>query len=158
PVPLPQVDRAPEPQPIAPQPIESTGGPMPTTPKPKKTRKKILVSIAAILMLLTAAVGGGWFWYQAQLAPVDSTNSEMQKVEVTQGSLPAQIAKQLKEADLIRNESAFLAYARITGVQDSLQAGTYRLSPSESTPAIIDHLTKGNTDSFDITFIPGATL
>jgi UPF0755 protein len=39
-----------------------------------------------------------------------------------------------------------------------MQAGTYRLSPAESTPQIVEHLVNGLVDEFSITFYPGATL
>ena len=68
------------------------------------------------------------------------------------------IADQLKEDGLIRSTTAFLWHARIQGVQNKLQAGTYRLSKSESTPEIIDHLSSGKVDMFSVTFLPGATL
>ncbi|MGH7218660.1 MAG: endolytic transglycosylase MltG, partial [Candidatus Microsaccharimonas sp.] len=49
-------------------------------------------------------------------------------------------------------------YTRIQGVQNNLQAGSYRLSPSETMPEVVDHLSNGNVDTFQLTFLPGTTL
>ncbi len=148
-------------QPVAPvtpppQPIEQNPAP---NLKPKRNRaKKWLIALIVLVVILVSAVIAGWFWYQSLLSPVDAGDTDKQVVQIVEGTLPDEIATLLKEKDLIRNEAAFLLYARIQGVQNSLQAGTYRLAASETTPEIVNHLTKGNVDTFDITFIPGATL
>ncbi len=79
-------------------------------------------------------------------------------VTITAGSTPSAIAATLKQEGIIRSEPVFLWYTRINGVQNNLQAGAYRLSPSESTQEVVEHLSNGNVDTFSITFLPGATL
>ncbi len=159
PVQQPPVNRPVVPQPPAPaetpvsQPIEQSGLP------PKKSKKKmILLIIAGILLLGILAVAALWFWYQMQLSPVDSGNTEKVAVRIEEASTPNEIAATLKEEGVIKNETAFLWYTRIQGVQNQLQAGTYRLSPSESTAQVVEHLVNGSVDTFQITFYPGATL
>lgn len=163
PTPQPVAQVTPQPNPVAPEPVT----PQPITndsgilnpSKKKKSRKKLVLGLAASLfgaILLTFA--GLFFWYNAQLAPVDATNTDKKVVTIVAGSTPDVIASQLKEEGLIRDSAVFLWHARFEGVQNSLQAGTYRLSPSESTPEITTHLTSGKVDSFNIRFLPGATL
>lgn len=82
----------------------------------------------------------------------------MKLVTISSGSTPDEIASELASQQVIRSAQVFLWYTKITGTQHVLQAGVYRLSPSESTPQVVEHLTKGNVDAFDITFLPGATL
>lgn len=156
PVPQPPIQPAPQ-EPVtpfapAPQPIEQ-----PPVKKPNK-KKRWLLGILSILILGIFAAVGVWFWYQSQLAPVDSGNSEKIAVKIEDSSTPNQIASVLKESNVIKNENAFLWYTRIQGVQNQLKAGSYRLSPSESTAQIVEHLVKGSVDTFTITFYPGATL
>jgi len=74
------------------------------------------------------------------------------------GSTPDQIGDELKEQSIIRNSTAFDVYMRIFGRNKILQAGTYRLSPAETVPQIVEHLANGSVDQFSITFFPGATL
>ena len=139
----------------APQPIDQSG----LSQKKKRSKKKLaLIIIAAILGLGIIAVAAIWFWYQSQLTPVDSGNTEKAVVTIEAASTPSAIATTLKDEGVIKNETAFLWYTRIQGVQNQLQAGSYRLSPSESTAEIVEHLVKGSVDTFSITFYPGATL
>lgn len=154
------------PRPVAPtpelthQPIEDPASQQPRRkPARKKSWKKgLLWTLLSLVLVGILAATGIWFWYNAQLGAVDPSNDEKKLVAIVSGSTPAQIAKTLKDESVIRSESAFLWYTRLNGTQNSLQAGTYRLSPSETTPEVVEHLTNGNVDTFNITFLPGATL
>ena len=159
PTPPPQVPEATVPIPPAPrpQPIGTSG--LDNKPKGSSKLKKIILSLViGFLILIAAASATGWVWYQSQLAPVDDGNLERIRVTIELDTSPSQIAAVLKEQGVIRSTDAFSIYTRLSDTRNSLQAGSYRLSPSESTPQIVDHLTKGNVDTFDITFLPGATL
>ncbi len=128
--------------------------------KKRKTSKKRLffgISGGLLLLALTTLVGG-WFWYQAQLGAVNPDDQTKKVVVITNGSTPDTIATQLHTQGLIKNALAFLWYTRSKDVQGSLQAGTYRLSPSETTQTIVEHLVGGKVDTFQVTFLPGATL
>ncbi|UTX51561.1 endolytic transglycosylase MltG [Candidatus Saccharibacteria bacterium TM7i] len=124
-------------------------------PRRRNWAKRGIVSaiIAFIVLILGVAI-----WYGVQLLPANMKNKDRVAVEISMGSTPDVIAKKLKQSGVIRNELVFLATTRIQGVQNKLQAGTYRLSPSESMFSIVDHLVKGVTDTFDVTFLPGATV
>lgn len=143
--------------PTAPQPIEpAVGNQLPKKPATKK--KRTLMWIAGVVGVLLIILGGIVVWYEIQLSPVDAKSQNKVVVNIDSGSTPAAIASTLKDKKLIRDETVFLWYTRITGTQNYLQAGTYRLSPAESTKEIVDHLKNGNVDTFNITFLPGATL
>ncbi len=114
--------------------------------------------LPVVLTLLVGAVIGGVLWYQVNLQAVNIADESLVKVTIEKATTPSQIAQKLLQAGLIRSEKAFYIYARLSRQADNLQAGTYRLSPSESIPAIIEHLAKGNVDQFALTFYPGATL
>lgn len=158
---------APQPQPTGAQPEQSPsafppmqpidGAPAGSPPKNSK-KQKIAIIISIVVGVLLIAAASVIAWYFAQLQPVDSANTDKQLVSIEVGSTPNDIADTLQEKQLIRDATAFLWYTRFEGVQNTLQAGTYRLSPSESTPEIVDHLVSGKVDTFSITFLPGATL
>lgn len=127
--------------------------------KKKSPHKKIILWIVGIVVAVVALlVGGGLLWYNVQLSPADTANQDKKLVTIVSGTTPDEIGKQLKDEGLIRDRTVFMWYTRIQGVQNLLQAGTYRLSPSESTPKIVEHLTSGKVDTFNIRFLPGATL
>jgi UPF0755 protein len=152
-----------QPQQRAPQPL--TPPPAIEAPRkellldaPKKGKKKVFIWIIAIFLVLIAACAAGCFmWYKAQLAPVSSDNSRT-RVEIASGSSPGQIGLLLEEKKLIRSAFVFDIYTKVSHTRSQLQAGTYSLSPSESTETIVNHLVSGKVDNFSLTFLPGATL
>ena len=152
PVPQPQYTPVEQAPPPTPQPIQQ-----PPVKKPRKL-KKFIIGLVVLLLLFVAAAAGAWFWYQSQLEAVDKNNTEKVLVVIEEGSNPNVIADVLKDKNVIKNKDAFLLYTRLQGVQDKLSFGSYRLSPSETTTQIVEHLVKGNVDTFSITFYPGATL
>ena len=142
------------PRPITPLDIE----PIPPTTEKPRHKKRWPRALLAILVIIASTVAGGWLWYQSQLQAVNPQAQDRVRVTIESGTGPSMIAQQLKDASLIRSTEVFGLYTRITGTQNTLQAGTYHLSQSETLPEIVNHLTSGNVDSFDITFLPGATL
>jgi UPF0755 protein len=142
-----------------PQPLPIATWPSGLNIKKRWSRKnKLLFSGLGLVVVLVGLGLGAWFWYQSLLAPLTTNKNDHVKVTIEKGSTPAQIGKLLQDDKVIRSAQAFAIYARLTGAQGKLQAGTYRLSTAESTPQIVDHLANGNVDTFKITFLPGATL
>jgi UPF0755 protein len=92
------------------------------------------------------------------LQPVSPEDKGRARVQIVEGSSPSQIAQLLEDKKLIRSHLAFDIYTRLSQTRSSLRAGTYSVSPSESTEAIVEHLVSGKVDQFNITFLPGATL
>ena len=143
----------------SPQPIDQSVDSTPTPPPTKRSKKKIAAwSVLGFILLLIGFAATTVVWFNGQLAPVDASQADKKVVKIESGSTPDHIAQILKDEGLIRSELVFLWQARIEGVQNNLQAGSYRLSPSETTPEIIEHLSNGKVDTFSITFLPGATL
>lgn len=150
--------------------LEAVEADTPTPPTPSATepevsskkwswRRWLLLGIGIVLALSVIGAMAGYAWYQSALSPVSSdTNAERIRVDVKTGSTPSQIRDLLSEKKLIRDKTAFDIYTRLSGTQNKLQAGSYRLSPAESTPDIVTHLVSGNVDEVTITFYPGATL
>jgi len=121
--------------------------------------KKILLIIFGIIISLIIGVAvSAVIWFNVQLTPLDKNSSLLVKVTVAPGSTSSQIGQQLEDQLIIRSATAFNIYIRLMHEKDILQAGSYRLSSSESVDQIIEHFLLGTVDQFDITFYPGATL
>lgn len=130
----------------------------PANKKPRSRKKWLLWTIGSILALLLIIAGTIVVWYRMALQPVATGEVEATSVQIIEGSSPSDIGQLLQDEGLIRNSLAFEIYVRLHGVRGQLQAGTYQLKASLSTPEIVNHLTSGNVDSLTITFLPGATL
>jgi UPF0755 protein len=128
---------------------------IPPAPKPRSHLKRWLFVIAGVLVAVSLALLG---WYLLSLRPVASGDVDKIRVTINKGDLPLDIAQSLEKKHIIRSASAFYLHARITGVSNKLQPGTFSLSPAESTQQITTHLLTGNTEEYSVTFYPGATL
>lgn len=142
----------------SPQPIESSPSGLDVKKKWSKKKKILLFVALDAVILLLGLLTAGYFWYQSQLDPVAKGTDDLVKITIEQNSTPASIGDLLAEKKVIKSSQAFSLYVRLSGTQSKLQAGSYRLSPGDTTPEIVTHLTKGNVDTFNITFLPGATL
>lgn len=110
----------------------------------------------SIVMVLLAAGAGAYWWYSEQLRPV-SDDAAKRSLMIANGDSVATIAQKLKAAGLIRHELAFQLHLRLSG-NTKLQAGSCRLSPSQSTPEITAKIAAGCRDFKVLTFYPGGTL
>ena len=134
------------------------------TPPPQKQQKasrggkRWLYAVLGLLVALLLSVAAGFYWYQKQLDPVDTTNKATERILIKSGMGPSAIATLLEEKKLIRDAGVFNWYVRLQNTENALQAGTFSLSQSMSVPEIVSHLKSGKTDTMTITFYPGATL
>ena len=125
---------------------------------PRSKRRLAISVISAVVGAVFVLLLAGFLWYSSQLSAVSPGSDEKVKITIEPGSGVADIASTLQENQLIKSEMAFDWYLRLTGKSGLLQSGSYRLGKGEDVPAIVGHLTSGNTDTFSITFLPGNTL
>lgn len=133
--------------------------PVEPSPPPKRSfHKKALIMLGLLLLLSGIGALAAYIMYQTALSAVNPSDTNKIVVVIEPGSSPTAIASTLRDNGLIRNTTAFSIYTRLTATENKLQAGSFRLSPSESTPEIVGHLTRGENDTIDITFLPGQTI
>ncbi|MCX6728427.1 MAG: endolytic transglycosylase MltG [Candidatus Saccharibacteria bacterium] len=117
----------------------------------------LIISLAVVALIIISIICG-YIWFQFQLSPAGSDKHQYIKIKVAENSTSSQISQQLQDKKIIRSALVFDLYVRLSDKGGKLQAGTYRLSPADSTSEIINHFTKGSVDKYEITFYPGATL
>lgn len=100
---------------------------------------------------------GSFYWYQSALQPVGASTSP-QKVVITKDTSFSFAMSRLKERGVIRSQLAATIYGYLSKKQSQLKEGTCVLVATDTTPVIIDKLTKGCQDFTSITFYPGATI
>lgn len=137
---------------------EPEAHPLLEAPKRRSKLKMTVIILIVAVVLVAAAAIAAVSWYQSQLQPADSGNKQTTRFIIETGTSPDQIGKLLEEKRLIRSSLAFDIYTRLSGVRSALKAGSYSLSPSESTSQIVSHLASGKVDEFSVTFLPGATV
>ncbi|WP_075864646.1 endolytic transglycosylase MltG [Carboxydothermus islandicus] len=117
--------------------------------------KKLLYSIIALITAVLAVFFGFWYWWQENMAPVNPDDHKLVVVNVKKGMSPETIAQILKEKELIKSETAFLLYLRYHRLNLKLQAGTYALTKSMTTPEIVKTVVEGKSLTFKITVPEG---
>jgi cell division protein YceG involved in septum cleavage len=133
--------------------------PLPVPAKAAKWTRRQWTSfglVGAALALLTATLSVG-LWYHWALQPRTDTAQQV-RVVVEPGETATTIASNLYDHDLIKSRLAFNLYVQLSGQRTKLQAGGYVLSPNQDIPSIVEHMTTGKTDEFNITIPPGLTL
>ncbi|MBI2330227.1 endolytic transglycosylase MltG [Candidatus Daviesbacteria bacterium] len=103
--------------------------------------KKLITIIIVIIIIIFIANG----WWNSQLAGVSSDESTKVFV-IAKGAGVSEIAKNLKEANLIKSELVFKFYVKQNNLTNKLQAGSYKLSPAMSTQEILKALQSGSED------------
>lgn len=112
--------------------------------------KKLLALVLIFLVLLFAAQG---FW-NFQLSAVNSQDKIAKNVIVAKGKSLNEIAKQLKDENLVRSALVFNLYTRQQGLASKLSAGTFKLSPAMSAPEIVKILS-GPPNEVWVTLLEG---
>ena len=110
---------------ISPQPIDDQPSGLKVGKKSSK-RKIIFWVIGIVFSLIVGGIAAAFLWYNVQLGPVGIDKGQLVIVKIAPGSTPVQIGDELKKQSIIRSSSVFNLYIRLSGKNNSLQAGTYR--------------------------------
>lgn len=126
-----------------------------------KIVRRIVFTVFVILMLaLTGIIGGGYFYIQNALQPVNEEDTKTEKVDIPIGSSPTSIGRILEENGIINNGKVFRYYVKFKN-ESGFMAGEYELSPSMNLDEIIGHLKEGKVQQevvFQITIPEGRQL
>ena len=94
-------------------------------------------------------------WYGGLLTqPLSPRNAE-QPFTIEPGEGVPSIAIRLEEVGLIRSATAFRAYLIYTGLDTSIQAGDYQLSPAQSIVDIAHELQDATPEQITFVILPG---
>ncbi len=89
--------------------------------------------------------------------PVDPTANEV-NLTIEQGESVPSIIEKLNEAGLISNPNVYLHYLQYTGLDTSLKAGDYKLSPAMTPIEITQAIQSSISADITLTILPGWRL
>lgn len=112
--------------------------------------KKISILLTIILVFSFSF----YLYYREGSLPVNKTVKSTKIFVVSQGAPLQEIVSSLSKEDLIRNKLIFYFIVKKLGLEKSIQAGDFRLSPSMSAQEIAKALTHGTLDVW-VTLIEG---
>jgi UPF0755 protein len=134
---------------------------MPTYKRNKQNNKYLglgssrffIILAGLFIVIVVGSVATLRLWYTNNLQSV-SSDTKTVYFTVESGESKHEIATDLKQHNLIRNQGAFENYLRSNEI-DILQAGTYSLSPSMSVQTIVNKMHKGDVTRNLLTILPG---
>jgi UPF0755 protein len=107
------------------------------------------VSRLVVLFFVVVIIGWiGWLWWKDSVAPVDPTDTIPVTFTVQSGEGVKAIAANLAEQNLIRSSTGFYVLVKLLGIERKLQAGEFRLMPSQDARTIALELTHGISDQW----------
>jgi len=119
-------------------------------------RQQLIASTTLLAFLITGMV----FSYRALFAEIPSLDSMSApiKIEVTAGSSLSQVTRELSEAGYLSSPTLFKAWARIQGLENSIQTGEYELNEGLTPVALLSKLVSGEAVQYRITLVEGWTF
>lgn len=122
--------------------------------------RPIIIFLCACVLVTGILVTAWRYAYTHYIMPPDVNDTTEVEFVVKSGSSVSSIARQLKEADLVRNKGVFQYLSEFIGKGHKLKAGTYTLSRSMELTEIIDVLAAGNppVEVMKFTVVEGLTV
>jgi UPF0755 protein len=121
----------------------------------KKTLKKPGWGLLALIVVLTPALLGGWFYRELHL-PIAHTKAN-DYIEIPRRSSPDAVVSKLVDEGVLTRKWPFLLYLRLTGSTGKLKAGEYRFPSPISPLGVIQKLEEGEQRLSRFTVIEGWT-
>lgn len=105
-------------------------------------------------IVICIAGGGIWLWWKDGIDPADPNNTAPVSFVVKKGEGVRVIAQRLAQQNLIRSATTFYVLVKVMGLEHSIQAGDFRLSPNMNAQTIAQELTHGIVDTW-VTVLEG---
>src|SRR3989337_229389 len=102
--------------------------------------------LTPFVIFIVLIIIGGLFWWHRGLSPMNKSDKEARMFIVQKGEGVKSIGENLKEQGLIRDPLVFYILAKQLGIERKIQAGSYRISPSQSLEQIAKTMTVGTQD------------
>lgn len=106
----------------------------------KKWLALIIVSFFALFLI------GLYFFYQWLTLPINPQNTIAKRFVINRGESITSIGEKLTQEQLIRHPLLFRLAVQQQGLGQSIQAGSYLLSPAQNLWQVVDALTEGTED------------
>ncbi|HSX40623.1 MAG TPA: endolytic transglycosylase MltG [Candidatus Saccharimonadales bacterium] len=104
--------------------------------------KKLIIFFALLVIIFTCA----FIWWTSGTSAEDKSNKQPVIFVVKQGEGVREIANNLKHEGLIRDPIVFFLLAKKLGIDNQIEAGDFRISPSMTPEEIAKAMTHGTLD------------
>ncbi len=121
-------------------------------------RKRHLAIVSVTICVIFVAAG--LYSYRALFAEIalPSIDSAPVKIEVVAGSSLSRVAKELGELGYLSSPTVFKIWARLQGVENSIQTGEYEIQSGITPVQLLDKIVRGESVQYRITLVEGWTF
>jgi UPF0755 protein len=112
----------------------------------RRSVKTKLIVLGLLLGVIVICLGVAGWWWQDQLKPVDSGNSDAISFVIPKDQSAITTINNLSERQLIKSVPAARIYLMLTGIDQKIQNGTFILKRSQTLPELLTALTQGPKD------------
>lgn len=120
-------------------------------------RRHILIAAAAILGVFLLGSGMGYRALFAEI-PAQLLEATPVRIDVIEGSSLSRVASELGDAGFLPSPTLFKLWARLQGVENSIQTGEYELQPGITPVQLLDKIVRGESVQYRITLVEGWTF
>lgn len=124
----------------------------------RKRGRGAIIAVFLVAIVVFGIIYGAWNGIATVFEPPQATQAQPITLNIRSGESTTQIADDLYKKGLIRNTLVFTIWARIKGLDTTLQAGFYRIQPGTTIDGIIAKLQNGQPDARNIAVIDGWRL
>ena len=124
-------------------------------------KRHLVVASVTILVIFFAGVVASYralFSEIAILSPEYTSGLTPVKIEVLAGSSLSRVARELDEAGYLKSPTMFKLWARLQGVENSIQTGEYELHFGITPAQLLDKIVRGESVQYRITLVEGWTF
>lgn len=117
-----------------------------------------MIAVFLVAIVVFGVIWESWNLVTTVFEPPSTNQTKQIKLVINQNETAPQIADDLYKQGLIRNPLAFTIWARVKGLDTTLQAGVYYLTPGMTMDGIIAKLQDGQPDGRNLLVIDGWRL
>jgi UPF0755 protein len=111
-----------------------------------------------LLLLLVVVIGAAGAWGWRELARPLALPASPYDFDVREGASLSSVARQLATAGVLPHPAWLTTYARLTGVDRHIKAGSYEVETGITLRGLVAKLTQGDVTQASITIVEGATF
>lgn len=118
----------------------------------------VLIVIPIVAIFTAVSLYAVNQWYEENLQALTTQETEDVVVVIENGSSVREIGDQLKDLGVIRNSTVFTWYVGRQEDRPELQAGTYRINPTQAVEGIVEMLATGDVATNLYTILPSRRI
>src|SRR6185437_14538580 len=95
----------------------------------RKQGRGAIIAVFLVAIVIFGVIYEAWSMVTTVFEPPATNQSKQVTLTIQKNDTPAQVADELYHDGLIRNPTAFVVWAKVKGLDKTLEAGVYTLTP-----------------------------